>query len=54
MLRRTPTGTPYPSFNIEYPLKDGGPWNEGVYENWSMILIRDDKNSPWLVYDQGY
>lgn len=42
------------SFNIEYPLKDGGPWNEGVYENWSMILIRDDKNSPWLIYDQGY
>jgi len=26
LLRRTPTGTPYPSFNIEYPLKDGGPW----------------------------
>lgn len=42
------------SFNIEYPLKDGGPWNEGVYDNWSMILIRDDKNSPWLIYDQGY
>lgn len=42
------------SFNIEYPLKDGGPWNEGIYDNWSMILIRDDKNSPWFIYDQGY
>jgi beta-lactamase regulating signal transducer with metallopeptidase domain len=43
------------SFNIEYPLlKDGGPWNEGVYDNWSMILIRDDEKSPWLIYDQGY
>jgi len=42
------------SFNIDYPDKDTGPWNEGVYENWSMILIRDDKNSPWLIYDQGY
>ena len=46
------------SFEIKYPLKDGrkigGPWNEGVYEDWSMILIRDDENSPWLIYDQGY
>lgn len=42
------------SFNIEYPLNYQGPWNEGVYENWSMILFRDDKNSPWLIYDQGY
>jgi len=42
------------SFNIEYPLKDGGPWNEGIYNNWSMILIRDGENSPWLIYDQGY
>lgn len=42
------------SFNIEYPLKDGGPWNEGIYDNWSMILIRDSENSPWLIYDQGY
>jgi hypothetical protein len=42
------------SFHIDYPDKVTGPWNEGVYENWSMILIRDDKNSPWLIYDQGY
>jgi hypothetical protein len=42
------------SFNIDYPLKDGGPWNEGIYNNWSMILIRDDENSPWFIYDQGY
>lgn len=42
------------SFEINYPQKDGGPWNEGIYDNWSMILIRDDQNSPWLIYDQGY
>lgn len=42
------------SFNIKYPQKDGGPWNEGIYNNWSMILVRDDENSPWLIYDQGY
>jgi hypothetical protein len=42
------------SFEIDYPDKKGGSWNEGVYDNWSMILFRDDKESPWLIYDQGY
>lgn len=42
------------SFNIEYPNAIGGPWNEGLYDNWSMILIRENENSPWYIYDQGY
>ncbi|WP_094551404.1 M56 family metallopeptidase [Petroclostridium xylanilyticum] len=42
------------SFNVDYPENETGPWNEGIYKNWSMILIRDNKNSPWLIYDQGY
>lgn len=42
------------SFNIEYPKGAGGPWNSGVYKNWSMILIRENENSPWFIYDQGY
>lgn len=42
------------SFNIEYPNGEGGPWNEGMYDNWSMILIREDQNNPWYIYDQGY
>jgi hypothetical protein len=42
------------SFSIDYPLNDGGPWNEGIYDNWSMILVRDTENDPWLIYDQGY
>lgn len=42
------------SFNIEYPNSIGGPWNEGKYDNWNMILIRENENSPWLIYDQGY
>ncbi len=42
------------SFNIDYPNDIAGPWNEDVYDDWSMILIRDSKNSPWLIYDQGY
>lgn len=42
------------SFNIEYPNGIGGPWNAGVYDNWNMILIRENENSPWFIYDQGY
>ncbi len=42
-------------FNVKYP--NGvvsGPYNEGDYSDWSMILVRKDKNSPWLIDDQGY
>ncbi|HOJ11557.1 MAG TPA: M56 family metallopeptidase [Clostridiales bacterium] len=46
------------SFKIQYPLKDGikveGPWHEGIYDDWNIILIRDNQDSPWLIYDQGY
>jgi len=42
------------SFNIEYPKGGGGPWNEGLYDDWNMILIRDNENSPWYIYDQGF
>lgn len=34
--------------------ESGGSFNEGDYTNWSMILIRNDKFSPWLIDDQGY
>lgn len=42
------------SFNIKYPKGASGAFNLGEYANWSMILIRADKNSPWLIDDQGY
>lgn len=42
------------SFNVEYPKGATGPFNEGKYKNWSVILVRDDKDSPWLIDDQGY
>lgn len=42
------------SFNVEYPKGMTGSFNEGEYKNWSVILIRDDKESPWLIDDQGY
>jgi hypothetical protein len=42
------------SFNIKYPEGSFGPFDDGDYTNWSMILIRDGKESPWLIDDQGY
>ncbi|MCX7884129.1 MAG: DUF4829 domain-containing protein [Caloramator sp.] len=42
------------SFKVEYPKGKSGPWEEGIYDNWNMILIRKDINSPWYIYDQGY
>lgn len=42
------------SFNIEYPEGAASVWELGKYSGWSMILIRDGKDSPWLIDDQGY
>lgn len=42
------------SFNVKYTKSVTGPFNEGDYNNWSMILIREDNKSPWLIDDQGY
>ncbi len=29
-------------------------WSEGMYYDWSIILVRTDEYSPWLIFDQGY
>lgn len=42
------------SFNVEYPNGVTGAFNEGEYKNWSVILIRNGKESPWFIDDQGY
>lgn len=42
------------SFNIEYPEGVTGAWNEGKNEDWNIILIRENQDSPWLIDDQGY
>ena len=41
-------------FEVEHTGQNTGAWNKGQYANWNMILIRDDKNSAWLIDDQGY
>jgi beta-lactamase regulating signal transducer with metallopeptidase domain len=42
------------SFNVKYPKGVSGSFNEGDYTNWSVILIREGKESSWLIDDQGY
>ncbi|MCL2322717.1 MAG: DUF4829 domain-containing protein [Oscillospiraceae bacterium] len=41
-------------FNIEYLDGNIGAWNEGIYKDWSMILVRNNPSSAWKLYDQGY
>ncbi len=42
-------------FNVEYPKgATPGSFSEGEYSGWNIILVRKDKNSPWLIDDQGY
>ncbi|MDR3225127.1 MAG: DUF4829 domain-containing protein [Clostridiales Family XIII bacterium] len=31
-----------------------GAWEEGEKSNWMFILIRENKEAPWLIDDQGY
>jgi len=44
-------------YKVDYEVKykrDGiGPQDSGTYE-WLYFLIREDKNSPWLIDDFGY
>jgi hypothetical protein len=42
------------NFSVNIPKGGQSAFSEGNYTNWSMILIREDKNSPWLIDDQGY
>ena len=46
-------------FRVDYDVsipqgKNAGAYNEGNYNDWKMILIRDDKNGKWLIDDMGY
>jgi hypothetical protein len=43
------------SFSVTYPYKGFvSSFSDGVYNDWSMILIRQDASKPWLIDDQGY
>lgn len=40
-------------YNIKYPEGKSGAF-DGDYVDWSIILIRDNQESPWFIDDQGY
>lgn len=43
------------SFDVTYPGGEvTGSFNQGLYRDWSMILIREGADKPWLIDDQGY
>ena len=47
-------------FTLDYEVSfpngsaDNSPYDEGICNGWAIVLVRDDANSPWLIYDQGY
>jgi hypothetical protein len=43
------------SFEVTLPSgSEASPYDEGVYKNWNIILVRKDSSQPWLIDDQGY
>lgn len=40
--------------NIKLPEDSVEPVKDRDFRGWSIILVRKDKNSPWLIKDQGY
>lgn len=45
----------YATINVQYPegVKEGE-WAEGELPNFCFIMIREDENSPFYVYDKGF
>ena len=47
-------------FKIDYKVSfpnggaDNSAYDEGMYYDWAMVLVRDDKDSQWLIHGQGY
>lgn len=43
------------SFDVQLPSgSESSPFDEGVYKDWNIILVRKDASHPWLIDDQGY
>jgi len=41
------------SFNVKYPEGASGSFSEGDYPDWSVILIRENRESLWYIDGQG-
>ena len=37
-----------------YVYQDEEAWQSGAYDGWSVILTRENKDSEWIIADQGY
>ncbi|MCI6771256.1 MAG: hypothetical protein MR567_04730 [Oscillospiraceae bacterium] len=37
-----------------YIYQDEEAWQSGAYDGWSVILTRENKDSEWIIADQGY
>lgn len=45
----------YATINVQYPEGvEEGEWAEGELPNFCFIMIREDENSPFYVYDKGF
>ncbi|MFB0918868.1 MAG: M56 family metallopeptidase [Clostridiaceae bacterium] len=42
------------NYNVKLPEDSVEPIKDRDVIGWSMILVRKDKNSPWLIQNQGY
>ena len=37
-----------------YVYQSEAAWQSGAYDGWSVILTRENKDSEWIIADQGY
>lgn len=44
----------FATIDVEYPKGITGSWTEGTFPNYAMIMVRDDKESPWLLHEKGF
>lgn len=44
------------NYVVAYPEGESGSFGDGTVENadWAMILVREDKESPWRIGDMGH
>ncbi|WP_312372280.1 hypothetical protein [Lachnoclostridium sp.] len=45
----------FATINVKYPEGvENGEWAEGVFPNFCFIMVREDKDSSFYVYDKGF
>lgn len=44
----------FATIEVKYPKENTGSWTEGTFPNNALIMVRDDKESPWFLYEKGF